>query len=205
MTRLTGILPYVIVHLLAAVPLDDDGGSGPFALVQGIPVHPLVVHAAVVFVPLAALGLLLMAVWPKLGARFGWVVTLAAFIALGASWVAKESGEQLENLVGEPGYDHAEWGDRMPLFAGALFVACLVLWLVQRSWAKRDGGGKALLVVFGILGALVAAVNLYWIIQVGHSGAESVWKGEVSADAALSPGPATSASPSGKATVYPLF
>ena len=91
------------------------------------------------------------------------------------SFVAKESGEGLEELVGEPGFDHATWGDRMPLLAGVLFVAALALWLVQRSSA-----GKGLVVVAGLVAAVVALVNLYWIVQVGHSGAESVWKGEVS-------------------------
>jgi len=152
--------------------------EGPFSVIGGIPVHPLVVHAAVVFVPIAAIGLLVMAVWPTFGARFGWIVWGLALVATGASFVAKESGEGLEELVGEPGFDHATWGDRMPLVAGVLFVAALALWLVQRSSA-----GKGLVVVAGLVAAVVAVVNLYWIVQVGHSGAESVWKGEVSSEA----------------------
>ncbi len=152
--------------------------EGPFSIIGGVPVHPLVVHAAVVFVPLAAIGLLVMAVWRSFGARFGWIVWGLALVATGASFVAKESGEGLEELVGEPGFDHATWGDRMPLLAGVLFVAALALWLVQRSSA-----GKGLVVVAGLVAAVVALVNLYWIVQVGHSGAESVWKGEVSSEA----------------------
>ena len=175
------ILQYVIAQLLALVPAEEDSSS-PFGLIQGIPVHPLVVHAAVVFVPLAAIGLLLMAVWPKFGARFGWIVWGLALIATGASFVAKESGEQLEDIVGEPGFEHAEWGDQMPLIAGVLFLAALALWFVQRSYVKRESGGKVLVVIVGLLAAVVAAANLYWIFQVGHSGAESVWKEEVSAD-----------------------
>ena len=70
----------------------------------------------------------------------------------------------------------------MPLIAGVLFLAALALWLVQRSYAKRESGGKVLVVIVGLLAAVVAAANLYWIFQVGHSGAESVWKEEVSAD-----------------------
>ena len=158
---------WVMTQLLAA--------EGPFSVIGGIPVHPLVVHAAVVFVPLAAIGLLVMAVWPKFGARFGWIVWGLALIATGASFVAKESGESLEAMVGEPGFDHATWGDRMPLIAGVLFVAALALWLVQRSSA-----GTALVAIAGVVATVVAVANLYWIVQVGHTGAESVWKGEVS-------------------------
>ena len=90
-----------------------------------------------------------------------------ALIATGASFVAKESGEQLEDIVGEPDFDHAEWGYEMPLIAGVLFLAALALWFVQRSYVKRENGGKALVVIVGILAAVVAAANLYWIFQVG--------------------------------------
>ena len=55
---------------LAPLPMSESGG--PFDLVNGIPVHPLVVHAAVVLVPLAALGLVVMAVWPRFSRSLGW-------------------------------------------------------------------------------------------------------------------------------------
>lgn len=161
----------VMTQLLAA--------EGPFSVIGGIPVHPLVVHAAVVFVPLAAIGLLVMAVWPRFGARYGWIVWGLALVATGASFVAKESGEALEDIVGEPGFDHAAWGDRMPLIAGVLFLAALILWLVQRSSA-----GKALVVIAGVLAAVVAVFNLYWIVEVGHSGAKSVWQEDVASSTA---------------------
>ncbi|HNE90003.1 MAG TPA: cytochrome b5-like heme/steroid binding domain-containing protein [Actinomycetota bacterium] len=118
--------------------------------------------------------------------------------------MAKESGEALEEIIGEPGFDHAELGDLMPLFTGVLFLVALILWLVQRSYAKKDDGGKAGIIIVGLIAAAVAAFNLYWVFQVGHSGAESVWKGEIAAAtapaAAATPEPTapptTSASPS---------
>lgn len=184
--------------MIAQLPAESD----PFALVQGLPVHPLVVHAAVVFIPMAALGLLLMAVWPKFGARFGWFVWMLALVATGASFVAKESGEALEDIVGAPGFDHAELGDKMPLFAGALFLVAIVLWLVQRSYVKRDGGGKAGIVIMGLIAAAVAVLNLYWVYAVGDSGAKSVWKSEIAAATAPTPTatPTATASPTASPT-----
>ena len=184
---MAGILIYVIAQL--SVSAESD----PFALVQGLPIHPLVVHAAVVFIPLAALGVLLMAVWPKFGARFGWIVWGLAFIAAGAAFVAKESGEALEEIIGEPGFDHAELGDKMPFFTGVLFLVALILWLVQRSYVKRENAGKAGLVVVGLIAAAVALFNLYWVYAVGDSGAKSVWKGEIAA--ATAPAPAETPTP----------
>ena len=87
----------------AAVPasaaLVTADSNGPFDLINGVPVHPLVVHAAVVLVPLAGLGVLLMVVVPRFSRRFGWLVALAAAAATGACFVAKAAGEQLEKRV----------------------------------------------------------------------------------------------------------
>lgn len=147
--------------------------------------HPLVLHAAVVFVPLAALGLILMAIVPKFGARFGWVVSATAAVALAASWISRESGEQLEKLIGEPGFDHAEWGDRMPVVAGVLLAMTVILWLAQRSWAKRRAsgkdGGSGLIAILGIVSVLVAGASMFMIYKTGDTGAKSVWEAEIAA------------------------
>jgi cytochrome b involved in lipid metabolism/uncharacterized membrane protein len=160
----------------------SEGSGGPFDLVNGIPVHPLVVHAAVVFVPLTALGLIAMAIWPRLSARLGWLVVASAVLATVFSFAAKESGEVLEGRVGEPGYDHAELGDVMPIFAGIMLIAVVALWLIDRS-APADGPAprRGLRITVAIVGVLIALGNLVWVYRVGDSGAKSVWSGEVSA------------------------
>lgn len=171
----------MIVQLLTQIPFDDEGpASGPFSLINGLPVHPLVLHVTVVFIPLAALGLILMAVLPRWGARFGWVVAAAAAVALGFSYVTKEAGEQLEKMVGEPGFDHAEWGDRIPIVAGVLFAMTLILWLAQRSWAKKQDAGKGLITILGVLSVIIAVAAMFMIYMAGDTGAKSVWEGEVS-------------------------
>jgi cytochrome b involved in lipid metabolism len=161
-----------------------EGSGGPFDLVNGIPVHPLVVHAAVVFVPLTALGMIVMAIWPRFSAKLGWLVTASAVLATVFSFAAKESGEVLEGRVGEPGYDHAELGDLMPIFAGVLLIAVVALWLIDRS-APADGPAprRGLRIIVAIVGVLIALGNLFWVYRVGDSGAKSVWSGEVTAAA----------------------
>jgi cytochrome b involved in lipid metabolism/uncharacterized membrane protein len=160
----------------------SEGSGGPFDLVNGIPVHPLVVHAAVVFVPLTALGMIAMAIWPRLSAKLGWLVVASAVLATGFSFAAKESGEVLEGRVGEPGYDHAELGDVMPIVAAVLLIAVVALWLIDRS-APADGPAprRGLRITVAIVGVLIALGNLVWVYRVGDSGAKSVWSGEVSA------------------------
>jgi len=164
----------------AAVALPAESG-GPFDLINGLPVHPLVVHAAVVLVPLTAIGVMVMAVWPRFSQRHGWLVVGSSLVALGANFVAKESGEGLEDRVGEPGFDHAELGDIMPIFAAALAVVVIVLWLIDRR-APVDGPAprRALRIVAAVLAVVVAVANLVWVYRVGDSGAKSVWTGKVS-------------------------
>lgn len=159
-----------------------DGSGGPFDLVNGLPVHPLVVHAAVVLVPLTALGLIVMAVWPRFSRRHGWLVVASSAVATGASFVARQSGEALEERVGEAGFEHADLGEVMPFFAAALLVAVIVLWLIDRS-APDSGPAprRVLRVAVAGVGVLVAVANLVWVVRVGDSGAKSVWTGKVAA------------------------
>ena len=164
-------------HLLTQVFAQES----PFALVDGLPVHPLVVHAAVVFIPLAALGLILIGLIPRLAVKLGWLVALTAAVAFGAAFVTAESGEALAELIGEPGFDHAEWGDRMPVVAGVLFATVIVVWLVQRMLARRESGGGLIKVLVGLISVVVAGASLFMVFKTGDTGARSVWEGEISA------------------------
>lgn len=141
--------------------------------VAGLPVHPLVVHAAVVLVPLAALGAILMAFWRSFSRRFGVIVVITAGVGAVASFVAKESGEQLAARVGEP-EQHAELGDVLPLIAFALFVIVLVFWLFDRG-VPANRARPAWLIALAVVMVAAAAVAMFWTIRTGHTGAEATW------------------------------
>lgn len=141
--------------------------------IAGLPVHALVVHAAVVLVPLAAVGAVLMAFWPAFSRRFGVLVVLVAAGGAGAAVVAKLSGEQLAERVGTP-EQHAELGDVLPLFAIALFVLVLILWLFDRG-IPMNRKRPVWLVGLAVLVVIAAVAALLWTFRVGHSGAEATW------------------------------
>lgn len=170
--------------------------GGLLDLVDGIPVHPLVVHLAVVIVPVAALGLILMAASRRFSRRFGWLVALVALVAAGSTFLAKEAGEVLRERVGEPGFSHAGLGAWMPAFSVGLAVATVALWLVDRTGPVDQPSRRGLRSAAIVVAILVAAANLLWIFRVGHSGAKSVWSGVVAADQPTTE-PSPSASPSG--------
>ncbi len=143
-----------------------------FDTITGLPVHPLVVHAVIVLLPLACLGALLVAAKPSWNRSWGWVVLACSFIALGSAFVAKESGEKLASRVGWP-EDHIEWGEKIPIAAFGLFVLLALLWWFDRQ--QRDGR-TTLTKVVAVLVVLVAAGNLALAVLAGHSGATAVWQ-----------------------------
>ncbi|HEX2356851.1 MAG TPA: hypothetical protein VHI50_10380, partial [Micromonosporaceae bacterium] len=66
-----------------------------FEEILGVPAHPLLVHAAVVFVPLLIAAALAYALVPALRGRVGWAVALLAVAAPLAAWFATLSGNRL--------------------------------------------------------------------------------------------------------------
>src|SRR3954462_15316089 len=68
-------------------------------LLFGLPTHILVVHAVVVFVPLAALGVVVIAVWPRARRRYGWLVLAVTVVATVSVPIATNAGEALEHAL----------------------------------------------------------------------------------------------------------
>lgn len=157
-----------------------------FKEILGLPAHALVVHAAVVLVPLLVLLAIAYAVLPRWRSRTGWAAGLLAVAAPVATFVAKESGQELERVLRDKGYpaqilsqidQHSEYADVLFVFTVGLAVATgLLLFATSghaRARALPSWVSRALSVVVVVL-ALAAAVGVY---RTGHSGAEAVWEG----------------------------
>ena len=98
-----------------------------FDLINGLPVHALVVHVVVVLVPLMSVVTVVFVVRPKWRPELPWAILGSAGAFL-ASFVAKESGEKLQarlsNLQGsEVAAHHAALGRDLQYFAFAQLVA----------------------------------------------------------------------------------
>ncbi|MFI9846609.1 hypothetical protein ACIHFD_56975 [Nonomuraea sp. NPDC051941] len=154
----------------------------------GLPLHPLVVHAAVVCVPLAALGTILMAFWPAAARRLWPAVLFVATIALIAVPVSISSGETLMDKVGENALieAHEEQGEQVLPFAIVLWLAALGISLATRltghtprshheSTAPRPRWHAAMLIVFAVLALVGGGGGTVVIVRAGHSGAQTVW------------------------------
>jgi hypothetical protein len=140
---------------------------------NGLPVHPLVVHSVVVLLPLVAVLAVLMVINSRFSRRFGPIVVALGFIAVGASLLAKESGEQLLRRV-EASPNHIELGDRLPLLAGIYFLILLGFWLLDRG-IPGNRRRPVFVIILGIVLVIASVLICLQVYAVGHSGAEGVW------------------------------
>lgn len=155
-----------------------------FDLIDGLPVHPLVVHAVVVLLPLAVLGTIAIAVRPAWRQRFGTLVLAIAVLATALIPVATQSGEAFEKHVGDPG-EHSELGDQLLWLALPMVVLVAALVLLPRL---RPSTGSPILIGLAVLSVVAAVVVAVQVYRVGESGARAAWGDVVTEQAPASGG-----------------
>lgn len=143
--------------------------------IGGLPLHPLVVHAAVVFGPLGALTALAYATIGRLRDRLRWPLVLMALVATGSIVAAY--------LTGTNFLDHRPELSESRQVQVHRDRARLLLWvtlgfgvvaLVAGSWHPRSGAVKVLLTALLVLTALGV---LALAVLTGDAGSRSVWEG----------------------------
>ena len=145
-----------------------------FDTVLGLPVHVLVVHAVVVGLPLMALVTAAVAFMPTLRLWHAWLVVVADAGVVVLTFVARESGEQLQQrLGGQVAQEHAALGRNLIWFALLVFAVAVAVALTRGS--RRPGRST----VAGAVGVVAAVLAIWWTVRVGHSGAQAVWQGIV--------------------------
>ncbi len=146
--------------------------------IMGLPLHPLVVHAVVVLVPLAALGGIVISAWTAARKRYGWLTV--AFAAAGAvsTFVAQEAGEAFADTFArktEAMETHIGLGGSLLVWVIILFVGTAVVMVAQRLIDQQNPRGRVALIAGGAVTAISAVVSIVQVIRIGHSGATAVW------------------------------
>jgi hypothetical protein len=157
----------------------------------GLPLHPLVVHATEVTVPLAALLVVLAAAWPRFRRWAGYLPLGASLAGLVLVPISTQSGEALERRVGGSALIETHSGlaeGLLPWMAGLVVVAAALLWWNIRerrtltagttssgatSSVRRDPRWVAITLL--VLALVVSAGTTVQAIRIGHSGATAVW------------------------------
>lgn len=144
----------------------------------GLPAHPLVVHAAVVLLPLAAIATLVCAALPRARRHYAPVALALALASTLAVGLAQGSGEELEEQVDETELveEHTEKGEQvLPWAIAVAVVAAAVTALPQVERRRPTLAGKPVTAAVVAI-ALVVGVGATWtVVDVGHSGAKATW------------------------------
>jgi hypothetical protein len=153
-----------------------------FDQIGGLPVHVLVIHVVVVFVPLLALGAAVYAVVPRWRPRIGWAVFLLAIIAPVVTFAATRSGAKFYDRVVARGIsatgkrmldDHMGFGQLTMLFTLALGIVTLIMVIVT---VRRPGKlPRAAELGLSVIMVALAAISGYYVFRTGDSGAHVVW------------------------------
>lgn len=151
--------------------------------VAGLPLHPLIVHAVVVLLPLAAVGTLAVAARPAWARSLGIPTLLVALAGTAAVPLATTSGRQLKASQGGGGplvAEHAaRAGSLLPM--AVLFVVLLAAAVLVGRRALAPGAAghspdrSRIATVLAGLAALAGVVTAALVVQIGHTGAVSVW------------------------------
>jgi uncharacterized membrane protein len=145
--------------------------------IHGIPLHPLVVHAVVVFVPLGALSAILYALVPRWRWLLRWPTLVLALGAVVLTRVAVITGTSLKNeknftgILGDRIATHMRWGHRLEW---SVWVLPHVMPLAGRD--DRVSPRASLVMVATVLLPLAAVVVLVLAVVTGDAGARAVWK-----------------------------
>ncbi|SDG23130.1 hypothetical protein SAMN05216553_106293 [Lentzea fradiae] len=158
--------------------------------IDGLPLHPLLVHAVVVLLPLAALSAVAIALVPNWRRKYAWPVLGITLAGVAAVPAAVQAGEDLQaalerNGVQNPAIQtHADLGDVLLPVALGFGVAVIAL-LVAGRLADRERQAEApttktwrvVSVVVSVLVMLLAAGTVVQTVRAGHSGSTAVWSG----------------------------
>jgi uncharacterized membrane protein len=149
-----------------------------FATFGGLPLHPLVVHGPVVFIPLLVLLALLYALVPRLRGRIGWLTVIMAFVAPLSALAAKITGDafraRIAQLSPHARFDlidgHRHLGTLTLYFTTALALLVLAMVLIRNK-------PRVLNIVLIVLVVVMSAVSAYYVWRTGDAAARIVWPG----------------------------
>ena len=144
----------------------------------GLPAHPLVVHAAVVLLPMAAIATVVVAAVPRWRRPYALLAFVVSVVAAGAIWLAKESGESLEARVAESALveRHAELAEQVLPWAIAVVVVAGAVVAVERYRSRLATIPTRAATITLIVAALITGIGATWTVaEVGHSGAKATW------------------------------
>ena len=157
---------------------------------NGLPLHILIVHAVVIVVPVAAIVVLLAAVWPRARRWFGLVTPILGVVAAALVYVAKEAGEWLEGPPARlPAHPEARRARRHPAAVGDRAGRALrrrstsgtaSSSVARRTRPRRRWCDASSPIVLAVAAVVVVPAGIVTTVIIGESGSRAVWEGSFS-------------------------
>ena len=155
---------------------------------NGLPLHPLFVHAVVMLAPAASIAAILGTVWPAARRKMGIVTPILTFVAAASAAVTMQAGEYLLAHVTETKLvqTHVNGAEAIPPWMIFMVAAVWGQWYWFRVQAKRSAAGQAPVLSASLsrittwaIGTLVIVSSVgatTMIAIVGDAGARAVWQ-----------------------------
>jgi hypothetical protein len=159
----------------------------------GLPAHVLMVHGAVVFIPLAVFAAIIFAVFPKWRYLSRWPALLLALAAVANAWAARITGKDFFDGDAFSGFpegnpirsaieDHEAYGEALSLVV-LVFLLMVVFGFVMLGGPSGFASGRGakemnarwaeLAVPASIV--VVGLVTLVYVVLTGDAGSRVVW------------------------------
>ena len=154
-----------------------------------LPAHPLLIHAPIVLLPIAAIATVVLVAKPAWRARASWWMVGGLFVIVVLLFGAKESGEALieayDRANGEGAVDisqHQDLAETTLLLTLAWFAVFGLLTVLERGTHRRRVGVLKAVApnviarqIVAVAAAVLGVLATVWLIRTGHEGAKSVW------------------------------
>jgi hypothetical protein len=149
--------------------------------IQGLPAHILLVHLVLAAVPIAAIVLVVAALWPAAARRLGIITPIIALGALLTVPVTTHAGQWLEARVTITPLirKHVALGKEVLPWMIGLFVIALLVWLWSRTESVALHGTLGRVVV-GLLAVAISVGAVQQVVRTGEAGSRAVWTGNFS-------------------------
>jgi FtsH-binding integral membrane protein len=113
----------------------------------------------------------------------GWWVCGILVAAGVATQLAISSGKDLRHYVRETSLvrDHTRIGENIRPWLLLMFLALVGVMLIDRARRRRTESPRSrdplamLGITLSVLSIVFAAMSVYWIYRIGHSGSKAVW------------------------------
>ena len=180
----------------------DPSGRGPgtgrrqrspsavnVATIGGLPAHVLLVHAVVVFAPVAGVLLVLCAVWPAARRCAVWLAVGLVVVTAALTPLTIDAGQWLQNRLGAPPdvAAHARLGDSMSYVAIALVVGAAAVTGIHVWERMRAPAAPTVRIAVAVVTVAIGVGTVIQVYRIGDSGARAAWADQISATAPADP------------------